>query len=684
MNVDVEETFEDLPPSAKFVAKVLEYEGTLTQTQLAEETWLPGRTVRYALTRLQEMGLVEERNHLRDARRKLYELVEEPDPRIRADGGSKYTNPTGPGYLGIYKLSDGSGQIPIGVWEQIPWRSDDDLWIIEEQLHGQQVIAVVDEEPDEAICTTEAKKVTVGTSVKIPRRAIEQMDPVPNEEIRVYERDQGGFWVVPRTPDPMLATDGGEDVRSEWTLVCTDCDWTDELEAEGHPRDSPPSEVEDRVRKHKGTVDWSHVVRVEGRLVDEDRGQGIDPSLVTDGGTKYTNPTGPGYETRLTTGEHGTQICTSTIPTVDWGLGNEIVVVDDGGPGLAVVSEAPDGSDVVATYQVSRNCRRVKSEAVNIGPDAIDALGLELGEDIRVYRRQPEGLRIVPADPDPMLARTDGGKADTHFEMFKKRAAPHHCDICDTPCWTIAELVNHECNDDQGTVVTDGGRELPDTLEELVRRAREKDWIRCRRCGDRIARRYASGGVCVGCRHRPVADGGFETEAGAYMNEDVELRIRGKRVHVLSVIATLSQAGRQLQNVGLVPAAELANSVATQARSLEDMQTDTVSMLASEGDGWASDDPNKALDVDLVSISPDGGPDACPRCGELPGAAYRCQQCGKDLVEEGRGVGRDGHRRRGLRGDPRGSVVGRTVGFLLVATAVFAGLGMALAAGGVL
>ena len=82
--------------------------------------------------------------------------------------------------------------------------------------------------------------------------------------------------------DVDVVTDGGQDVRSEWRLVCTDCDFEDDLVTEGHPREGPPSEVEDRVREHKGTVDWSHVVRVEGRVADEDRE--IGPSLLTDGG----------------------------------------------------------------------------------------------------------------------------------------------------------------------------------------------------------------------------------------------------------------------------------------------------------------------------------------------------------------------------------------------------------------
>jgi len=97
-----------------------------------------------------------------------------------------------------------------------------------------------------------------------------------------YDRDRGTVQCLDCGFEYERITDRGQDVRSEWTLVCTDCDWEDQLVADGHPRDGPPSEVEDRVRKHKGTVDWSHVVRVEGRVADED--QEIDPSLLTDGG----------------------------------------------------------------------------------------------------------------------------------------------------------------------------------------------------------------------------------------------------------------------------------------------------------------------------------------------------------------------------------------------------------------
>ena len=65
----------EMPPSAKLVAKVLDYNDTLTQSQLAEETLLPARTVRYALSRLEDAGVVDSRFSFTDARKRLYTLA---------------------------------------------------------------------------------------------------------------------------------------------------------------------------------------------------------------------------------------------------------------------------------------------------------------------------------------------------------------------------------------------------------------------------------------------------------------------------------------------------------------------------------------------------------------------------------------------------------------------------------
>jgi len=66
---------QELPPSAKLVAKVLETDGSLPQGELTEETLLPERTVRYALNRLEEQGLVESHHSVADPRRRVYALT---------------------------------------------------------------------------------------------------------------------------------------------------------------------------------------------------------------------------------------------------------------------------------------------------------------------------------------------------------------------------------------------------------------------------------------------------------------------------------------------------------------------------------------------------------------------------------------------------------------------------------
>ena len=71
---DTEERLRELPPSAKLVYKVLEYDGSLTQGEITDATLLPARTVRYALTRLEEADLVSSRFSFTDARKRIYSL----------------------------------------------------------------------------------------------------------------------------------------------------------------------------------------------------------------------------------------------------------------------------------------------------------------------------------------------------------------------------------------------------------------------------------------------------------------------------------------------------------------------------------------------------------------------------------------------------------------------------------
>lgn len=75
MGSESENALEDLPPSAKLVYKVLEYDGPKTQKGIVEESMLSARTVRYALERLENRDVVDEDIYFADARQSLYRLT---------------------------------------------------------------------------------------------------------------------------------------------------------------------------------------------------------------------------------------------------------------------------------------------------------------------------------------------------------------------------------------------------------------------------------------------------------------------------------------------------------------------------------------------------------------------------------------------------------------------------------
>jgi predicted transcriptional regulator len=73
------ELLSPLPPSAKLVYYVLDEEGRFDQTGLADETRLSTRTVRFAIEKLTDVGLVDEGLCPRDARRSVYTPVPESE-----------------------------------------------------------------------------------------------------------------------------------------------------------------------------------------------------------------------------------------------------------------------------------------------------------------------------------------------------------------------------------------------------------------------------------------------------------------------------------------------------------------------------------------------------------------------------------------------------------------------------
>jgi DNA-binding MarR family transcriptional regulator len=77
-----EQKLGNLPPSAKLVFWAIDHEGPITQQQIAEETLLPKRTVRYGIDKLTEINAITEQRNPLDARQTLY-ATSHTDPSTR-------------------------------------------------------------------------------------------------------------------------------------------------------------------------------------------------------------------------------------------------------------------------------------------------------------------------------------------------------------------------------------------------------------------------------------------------------------------------------------------------------------------------------------------------------------------------------------------------------------------------
>ena len=72
MPEQVPQELEGMPPTAKLVYKILEYEGKLTQQKLREETLLAQRTVYNALRDLEEIDAIGSHPNSEDLRQTVY------------------------------------------------------------------------------------------------------------------------------------------------------------------------------------------------------------------------------------------------------------------------------------------------------------------------------------------------------------------------------------------------------------------------------------------------------------------------------------------------------------------------------------------------------------------------------------------------------------------------------------
>lgn len=137
------------------------------------------------------------------------------NPPLRTDGGAKtaakYTNPTGPGYLGIYTTNCWSAEISIGATTHVDWEREDTIAAVDTadepgiQLHpgtrpGQDVITECD-----------VKWRGQGTVVTVHPPVLRALDDFDHDghDIRVYAHQSNSLTIVPADPEPFVPTGGG-------------------------------------------------------------------------------------------------------------------------------------------------------------------------------------------------------------------------------------------------------------------------------------------------------------------------------------------------------------------------------------------------------------------------------------------------------------------------------------------
>ncbi|MEE6210884.1 hypothetical protein U3A55_12065 [Salarchaeum sp. III] len=115
---------------------------------------------------------------------------------------------------------------------------------------------------------------------------------------------------------------------------------------------------------------------------------------ITDGsGSKYTNPTGDGYEGTYRVRSRG---CSINVGTLGFTPGTEFAAMKPDERTLRVTThDRPDAYDTRPEAQANGD--------LAIGQFVTHELGLNPGDDVRVYRVSDHTLDIVPAKDDPRL-----------------------------------------------------------------------------------------------------------------------------------------------------------------------------------------------------------------------------------------------------------------------------------------
>jgi hypothetical protein len=122
---------------------------------------------------------------------------------------------------------------------------------------------------------------------------------------------------------------------------------------------------------------------------------------MSEDGSKYTNPTGPGYIGRYETIRNGAEISIGNIPGLDWDPSDTIVAIDaTDDPSLQIIPGPHPDTIYTCTLRP-----RDSTIILYVSPNALETMpGYERGDELRLYRYETIGLTIVPATNDPLVS----------------------------------------------------------------------------------------------------------------------------------------------------------------------------------------------------------------------------------------------------------------------------------------
>lgn len=127
-------------------------------------------------------------------------------PTGHTDGGSRYVQPTGEGYLGIHRVGTQSLEIHLGQ-APVEWSAGEHVSAIATS-RGVVLLPPNADPPNLIAEVLITARTGSGTYVTVKDAVLNQLGVAAGDDVRLYERPHGsGLLLVPAARDPMLEGD---------------------------------------------------------------------------------------------------------------------------------------------------------------------------------------------------------------------------------------------------------------------------------------------------------------------------------------------------------------------------------------------------------------------------------------------------------------------------------------------